>query len=148
MSDDIFREIIIDHSQRPRRHGHLEHPSHHGSGDNPLCGDKIRLELLIDDQGLIQDAAINAVGCAISTASASLMVDQLVGLSIKQATAMFDQVHKMLVQSEAPGDLEELRELAALQVVRQYPMRVKCASLCWHVLRHALSDSAEAVSTE
>ena len=148
MSEDIFREIIIDHSQRPRRHGQLEHPTHHGSGDNPLCGDKISLDLMIDDQGLINDAAINVVGCAISTASASMMVQQLVGLKVEQAAAMFDRVHEMLVQAKASVDLEELGELAALQVVKRYPMRVKCATLCWHVLKQALGDSAEAVSTE
>ena len=148
MSDDIFREIIIEHSRRPRRHGRLEHPTHHGSGDNPLCGDKISLDLSIDDQGLIRDAAISAVGCAISTASASLMAQELVGLRIEQATVMFDRVHDMLVQSETQLDLEALGELAALQVVRRYPMRVKCATLCWHVLKHALSDSAVAASTE
>jgi nitrogen fixation NifU-like protein len=148
MSDEIFREIIIDHSRQPRRHGHLEHPSHHGDGDNPLCGDKISLDLSIDDQGLIIDAAINAVGCAISTASASLMAQQLVGLSRAQATALFNQVHEMLVQSETGGDLEALGELAALQVVKRYPMRVKCATLCWHVLKHTLDSSAAPVSTE
>ena len=148
MNDDLFREIIIEHSQRPLRHGRLEHPTHHGSGDNPLCGDKISLDLSIDDQGLIQDAAINVVGCAISTASASLMAQQLVDLNVEQALAMFDRVHEMLVQSEAQPDLEELGDLAALQVVRRYPMRVKCATLCWHVLRHALSSSAVAASTE
>ena len=148
MSDEIFREIIIDHSQRPRRHGRLASPTHQGSGDNPMCGDKISLDLSIDALGLIQDAAINTVGCAISTASASLMAQKLVGLEVNQAAAMFDRVHQMLVQAEPPGDLEELGELAALQVVRRYPLRVKCATLCWHVLKQALSDSTGAISTE
>ena len=148
MSNDLFREIIMDHSQRPRRHGHLQDPTHQGHGDNPMCGDKIKLDLLIDPQGLIKDVAINVVGCAISTASASLMAHKLKGLSVTQAETLFDQVHDLLVQPELEGEHVELGEAAALQVVRQYPMRIKCATLCWHVLKHALADSGGSATTE
>jgi nitrogen fixation NifU-like protein len=148
MSEELYREIIMDHSQRPRRHGHLTDPTHQGHGDNPLCGDKIKLDMQIDNSGVIQDVAINVVGCAISTASASLMAHKLLGLNLEQAGSLFDQVHDLLVHPEREGELEELGEVAALQMVRRYPMRVKCATLCWHVLKHALDDSNGAATTE
>jgi nitrogen fixation NifU-like protein len=142
-----WKDVIIDHSQFPRRHGRLERASHEGHGENPVCGDRVHLQLLIDDSGLITDAGFEATGCAMSVASASLLSDNLLNRSIAQAEELFQAVHALLTGNpDAPAT--GLGELEALSLVKQYPSRVKCATLCWHVMRGALSGRQEMATTE
>ncbi len=142
-----WSEILVDHSQFPRRHGRLGSPTHEGRGENPFCGDRIALYLEVDGAGVVGDVRFEATGCAISTASASLLAENLHGLTLGEARALFDTVHAMLTK---PGDgaSEESGELAALQMVRRYPARVKCATLAWHVLRNALDGDGGVATTE
>jgi nitrogen fixation NifU-like protein len=142
-----WQELIIDHSQFPRRRGCLEHASHQASGENPLCGDRVRLYLEMDEQGLIRDARFEATGCAISLASASMLAAALPGRSRAQALELFSEVHGLLTGAgwrgaQAPGELE------ALGLVARFPLRVKCATLSWHVLRQALEGGSTTVTTE
>ena len=143
-----YSDIIIEHSQFPRHHGNIENPTHQGKGENPFCGDRISLEFTVDEAGVIEKAAIETVGCAISAASASLLASHLHGLSLGQAEELFDQV-RGLITGEADEDVEDqLGELAALAFARRYPSRVKCATLPWHVLKHAISQDESVATTE
>jgi len=151
MNDDRmqrFSEIIIEHSQFPRHHGTIENASHEGQGENPFCGDRIKLQLLVNDAGVIEQAVAESVGCAISIASASLLATHLHGLSLQQAEELFEQIHKVIVAGpDANGD-QQLGELAALTFAGRYPSRVKCATLPWHVLKHVLTGNTAIASTE
>lgn len=144
---DLYQEVILDHNRRPRNFGSVDAPSHHADGHNPLCGDKISLTLKIAD-GTIENAMFNGSGCAISKASASLMTDAIKGKSVAEAEALFEAFHKMVTtpMSEEP-DESAVGKLAVFSGVREFPARVKCASLAWHTLKAALSG-AEIISTE
>ncbi len=146
---DLYRDVILDHNRRPRNFGPLEPADVSVEGFNPLCGDHLTLRLRMAD-GKIEDIRFDGHGCAISTASASLMTEAVKGLTRAQALALFDRVHRLLTD-EAAGH-EDLGKLAALSGVREFPARVKCASLCWHTLASALHSAAAgvlpAVSTE
>ena len=142
-----WRDVIIDPSQFPRRHGQIERPSHEGHGENPFCGDRIRLQMLIDASGLISDVKFEASGCAISLASASLLSSHLLGKDLQQAHLLFTSVHELLTGKLDPPQ-PGMGELEALSLVRQYPARVKCATLPWHVMRHALQGGSAMVTTE
>ncbi len=142
-----WRDIIIDHSQFPRRHGQLERPSHEGHGENPFCGDRVRLQLELDASGVITDVKFEATGCAISLASASLLSSHLLRKDVQQAQLMFTSVHELLTGKLDPPQ-PGMGELEALGLIRQYPLRIKCATLAWHVMRHALQRSSEVVTTE
>ena len=151
MNDDRmqrFSEIIIEHSQFPRHHGVLEHPTHAGHGENPFCGDRISLQLLVSGDGVIEQAAVESVGCAISMASASLLATHLHGLSLLQAQSLFEKVRAVITEGSSEQNDEELGELAALAFAGRYPSRVKCATLAWHVLKHALEQDASVATTE
>jgi nitrogen fixation NifU-like protein len=143
-----YSDIIIEHSQFPRHHGSIENPTHQGHGDNPFCGDRVRLQFSVDDNGIIEEAAIESVGCAISTASASLLASHLRGLSLLQAEELFEQIRKVITSGADEGREEQLGELAALAFAGRYPSRVKCATLPWHVLKHALSRDDSVATTE
>ena len=143
-----YSEIIIEHSQFPRHHGTIENPTHEGHGENPFCGDRIKLQLSVNETGLIEQAAVASVGCAISTASASLMATHLHGLSLAQAEQLFDQVRAAITAGSNEEKEERLGELAALTFAGRYPSRVKCATLAWHVLKHALAGDDSIASTE
>ena len=143
-----YSEIIIEHSQFPRHHGSIENPTHQGHGDNPFCGDRVRLQFSVDDAGIIEKAAIESVGCAISTASASLLASHLQGLSLMQAEQLFEQIRSLITGGPDDGSDEQLGELAALAFAGRYPSRVKCATLPWHVLKHALSQDDSVATTE
>ena len=136
MDESLYRELIVDHGARPRNHGRLDAPTHEAVGDNPLCGDRVTLQLTVDPNGVIRAARIEATGCAISTASASLLTEAIEGLTIGEAQSLFDRVHEMMTTDCAVD--EDLGSLAALSVARRYPMRVKCATLSWHALREAI----------
>jgi nitrogen fixation NifU-like protein len=148
--NDLYRDVILDHNRRPRNFGVLEPADARAEGFNPMCGDRLTLRLKLAD-GTISDIRFEGQGCAISTASASLMTEAVKGRSRSEALQLFDQVHRLLTDDDAPPG-EELGKLAALSGVREFPARVKCASLCWHTLVSALrSTNAEAqpaVSTE
>ncbi len=142
---DLYRDVIVDHNRRPRNAGRLDAPTHHAEGDNPLCGDRLRLDIELDGD-VIRDLRIEGSGCAISTASASLMGEAVKGKTRAEAAALSAEVHGMLTGSA--GDPARLGKLAALDGVRAFPARVKCASLCWHTLNAALAGEAKPVTTE
>jgi len=151
MSDDRmqrYSEIIIEHSQFPRHHGSIENPTHEGHGENPFCGDRIKLQFSVGASGVIEKAAIETIGCAISTASASLLATHLYGLNLQQAKALFEQIHATILAGPAEETDQQLGELAALAFAGRYPSRVKCATLPWHVLKHALAGDDSVASTE
>ena len=147
---DLYRDVILDHNRQPRNFGPLDPADASIEGFNPMCGDRLTLRLRMAD-GMISDIRFEGQGCAISTASASLMTEAVKGKSREQALQLFDSVHDLLTDDAAPTG-EELGKLAALSGVREYPARVKCASLCWHTLASALKaadmKSVAAVSTE
>ena len=132
---DLYRDVILDHNRKPRNFGPLESADARVEGFNPLCGDRLTLRLKFANDE-IRDIRFEGQGCAISTASASLMTEAVKGKTRAQALTLFSLVHKLLTDDAAPAD--ELGKLAALSGVREYPARVKCASLCWHTLACAL----------
>jgi nitrogen fixation protein NifU and related proteins len=145
---DLYQQIIVDHNRSPRNFKKLAHPTREAEGANPLCGDQIKLEVeLAGDR--IADIGFQGSGCAISQASASLLTGAVQGKSTADAQELFRQVHTMLTSAPGtPVDTAKLGKLAALAGVRQFPVRVKCASLPWHTLRAALESAAESVTTE
>lgn len=146
---DLYRELILDHARKPRHFGKLESATHSAEGINPLCGDKLRLYLQVDAAGNIRDAAFEGSGCAISVASASLLTDSIIGLHERDALAKFEDVTSSLTASA--GDVQrsiKLGKLRALEGVRQFPTRVKCATLAWHALRSAINQQATPARTE
>ena len=147
MSDlnDLYQETIIDHSKRPRNRGKLSQATHSSEGYNPLCGDRLTLHLRMED-GRVAESAFEGVGCAISTASASLMTDAIKGKTAHEVESMFGTFHTLLTEDKLPA--AELGKLAVFSGVREYPMRVKCATLAWHTLRAALKGEQKPISTE
>ena len=143
---DLYRDVIVDHNRNPRNFGRLPHPSHSAEGNNPLCGDQLTLTVTMDGD-VVRDVRFDGHGCAISTASASLMTETIKGMKHAEVDALFARVHDMLTHSEATPDTS-LGKLAALAGVREFPSRVKCASLCWHTLNAALGHDHAPVSTE
>jgi nitrogen fixation NifU-like protein len=147
--NDLYRDVILDHNRTPRNFGVLEPADATVEGFNPLCGDRLTVRLKMDGER-ISDIRFEGQGCAISTASASLMTEAVKGRSRAEALGLFDRVHHLLTDDSASSD--ELGKLAALSGVREYPARVKCASLCWHTLVSALQSpdpqQVAAVSTE
>ena len=151
MADDLmqrYSEIIIEHSQFPRHHTVIENPTHEGNGENPFCGDRVKLQFSVDDEGVICEAAAESVGCAISMASASLLATHLHGLKLEQAEKLFEQVRAAITEGPDADRDEVLGELAALAFAGRYPSRVKCATLPWHVLKHVLAGDKSVVTTE
>jgi nitrogen fixation NifU-like protein len=148
--NDLYRDVILDHNRRPRNFGALEPADAAVEGFNPMCGDHLTLRLRLEDD-TISDIRFEGQGCAISTASASLMTEAVKGKTRGEALKLFDRVHQLLTDDAAPP-ADELGKLAALSGVREYPARVKCASLCWHTLASALKSAdlkfLPAVSTE
>ena len=154
MMDDIrelYQEVILDHGRNPRNFRRPEDANRAARGDNPLCGDRITVYLKVDGDGTIADAAFEGRGCAISTASASMMTDMVRGKSAAAARALFETFHNMFTDDEAvPVDAaleEDMDKLQVLSGVRQFPMRVKCATLAWHAMSAAMRGEEE-VSTE
>ena len=148
--NELYRDVILDHNRRPRNFGGLEPADASVEGFNPMCGDRLTLRLKLDDDK-ISDIRFEGQGCAISTASASLMTEAVKGRTRADALRLFDRVHQLLTDDAAPP-AEELGKLAALSGVREFPARVKCASLCWHTLSAALRtthpQALPAVTTE
>ena len=140
---DLYQEVILDHNRRPRNFRVLENPTHHAEGYNPLCGDRLNLFLRVEN-GVIAEVGFQGAGCAISKASASLMTDALKGQPVADGRALFERFHRM-VTTPPDVEVEDLGKLSALAGVRQFPIRVKCASLAWHTFKAALdrADGAE-----
>lgn len=148
MSDlrELYQEVILEHSKRPRCFGSLEHPTCSADGRNPLCGDQLTLTVEVQD-GAIKDIAFQGSGCAISTASASLMATTVKGKTTAEAEALFQRVHAMLTTPiDQPVDTEGLGKLQVFAGVREFPARVKCASLAWHTLKAALEGGGSATT--
>jgi nitrogen fixation protein NifU and related proteins len=143
---DLYQEVIFDHYKRPRNQGALDDPSHHAEGHNPLCGDRVTVYLKVDD-GVVRDVRFEGAGCAIATASASLMTEALKGRTLEEVDTLFRGFHAMVTDapSTEPPDLGKLEVLGG---VREFPARVKCATLAWHTLHAALKDQQHPVSTE
>ena len=144
---DLYRDIIVDHNRQPRNFGKLEHADAHADGHNPLCGDRLTVYLKMNGDR-IERATFDGSGCAISTASASLLTEAVKGKTVKEVEHLFNQVHDVLTHHDAPVDTAALGKLAALTGVRDFPARVKCATLCWHTLQAALHSNSQPVSTE
>ncbi|BAU48140.1 nitrogen fixation protein NifU [Sulfurifustis variabilis] len=147
MSDlrSLYEEVILDHNRRPRNFLYRpEGANRHAHGYNPLCGDDFTVSLRVED-GVIRDVGFEGAGCAISTASASLMTEAIKGKRIEEVERLFENVHELLTRDGEPADLGKLRVLAG---VREYPARVKCATLAWHTLHAALQNVPDTVTTE
>jgi nitrogen fixation NifU-like protein len=146
---DLYQEVVIDHSKKPRNFRKPEGANRKAEGINPLCGDEITLYLKLSGDDVIEDVGFKGAGCAISKASASLMTAAVKKKTKAEAQALFERVHSML--SEGPQskvDPQELGKLAVLSGVWEFPSRVKCATLAWHTLRSALDGAGAPVSTE
>jgi len=140
--DDLYQEVILDHNRKPRNFRVLD-AARKAEGFNPLCGDRLTVYLRVAD-GVITDVGFQGSGCAISKASASLMTESIKGKSVADATRMLERFQKMVTSPEPVDDLGKLKALAG---VRQFPVRVKCATLAWHTLRAALESPDAVVST-
>jgi nitrogen fixation NifU-like protein len=145
----LYEEVILDHNRNPRNFGRKPDGSICSAhGHNPLCGDEVQVHIKVVDD-IIEDIAFEGHGCAISTASASLMTEALKGKSQAEAAVLFDAIHKYLTeQGAADEDTDALGKLTVLGGVKEYPMRVKCATLAWHTLQAALEQDGNPVTTE
>ncbi len=143
---DLYRDVILDHNRRPRNFGALTGADAQADGHNPLCGDRLTVWVRLEGER-IADIRFEGKGCAISTASASLMTEAVKGKDKAAIQALYEQVHTLLTHQEATADAS-LGKLAALAGVSEFPARVKCATLCWHTLNAALERGADAVTTE
>jgi nitrogen fixation NifU-like protein len=147
MSDlsDLYQEVILDHNKRPRNFRTIEAANHVAEGFNPLCGDRLHLYLQVDND-VVTDVGFQGSGCAISKASASLMTDSIKGRPVAEVRALFERFHTM-VTTPPDQSVEDMGKLSVLAGVREFPVRVKCASLAWHTLKAAL-DRDPITSTE
>ena len=144
---ELYQDVIIEHNKNPRNFGKPETCDHEAKGNNPLCGDKFTIYALVED-GIVKDVSFEGRGCAISTASASLMTELVKGKSEEDAKAMFERFHDLVTADKDEPLDEELDKLNVLAGVRGYPMRVKCATLAWHTMKAALDESDDTVVTE
>jgi nitrogen fixation protein NifU and related proteins len=145
--NDLYRDVIVDHNKRPRNFGRLDPADAHADGHNPLCGDQLSVTVNLAGNK-ISDVKFDGSGCAISVASASLMTEAVLGKSVAEFEALRSKVHELLTQHDSTIDPMSLGKLGALSGVREFPARVKCASLCWHTLEAALQHQADPISTE
>jgi nitrogen fixation protein NifU and related proteins len=147
MSDlrDLYQQVILDHNRKPRNFRKIVDANRTAEGYNPLCGDRITIEATVED-GIVKDVAFQGAGCAISRAAASMMTASVMGKPEREVDALFDRVHAMLTGANGPA--ADIGKLAVFAGVREFPSRIKCATLAWHTLQAALSRAAEPVSTE
>jgi nitrogen fixation NifU-like protein len=146
---DLYQEVIIEHSKRPRNYHALDAPATSAQGYNPLCGDQVKVYVTIGDDDRVADVSFEGSGCAISTASASVMTEALKGKTVEEVEAMFETFHDLVTSGEASDEeLDELGKLAVFGGVSEFPTRVKCATLCWHTLRAALAGKEDPITTE
>jgi nitrogen fixation NifU-like protein len=144
---DLYQELILDHGSRPRNLKKLAGANHTADGYNPLCGDKVKVYVNLDGE-VVKDISFEGAGCAISTASASIMTETLKGKTRAEADALFEMFHDLVTGQQRKLDSPELGKLAVFSGVSEFPMRVKCATLSWHTLRAAIKGKEEVVSTE
>ncbi len=145
---DLYQEVVIDHSKRPHNFHKLEDANRSAQGYNPLCGDKVTVYVKLEN-GRLRDVSFEGSGCAISTASASIMTEAVKGKTAEEARNLFESFHDLVTRGNAPDDrATPLGKLAVFSNVSEYPVRVKCATLAWHTLRSALESSESVVSTE
>jgi len=150
MSDlrELYQEVILDHNKRPRNFHAIDRPTRVAKGHNPLCGDRLTLYVRIDGDR-IADVGFEGSGCAISKASASLMTEAVKGKTVVEAEALFDRFHDLVTSPpDEPVSTNGLGKLAVFAGVREYPARVKCASLAWHTMKNAVEDRGEVAKTE
>ncbi len=146
---DLYQQVIIDHTKSPRNFGQLAVCNHDAEGYNPLCGDQLHIYVQINDENIIEDIKFEGQGCSISTASASLMTQALKGQSVAQFKHLFTLFHDMATADLADKpDEEALGKLAVLAGVKEFPSRIKCATLCWHTLKAAIENKHEMAKTE
>lgn len=145
MLDDLYQELILDHNKNPHHYGELENNTHQAHGHNPLCGDEIDIFLIIKNNQ-IQDIRFTGQGCAIAKSSASIMTDELIGKTLSEVQVLFEDFHLLLTTENALG--EKLTKAHVFSGVRQFPIRVKCATLAWHTMNAALNQKSEPVTTE
>ena len=143
---ELYRDVILDHNRQPRNFGRLDPADAAADGHNPLCGDRLHITVRKDATRL-NDLRFDGQGCAISVASASLMSEAVKGKALAEIDALYRDIHRLLTEHDYQPT-RDLGKLAALSGVREFPVRVKCASLCWHTLHAALSSSPATVSTE
>lgn len=145
---ELYQQVILDHNKAPRNFRKIENPSKFAEGYNPLCGDKINIYVNFDNEN-ISDISFQGSGCAISKASASLMTSMLKGKTRKEAEELFNRFHDLVTDKLGDNpEIEDLGKLAVFAGVRDFPVRVKCASLAWHTMMNALHNKDEKVSTE
>lgn len=148
---ELYQEVILDHSRSPRNFRRPGQPTCQADGHNPMCGDQLSVFLVVDDRDVIEDAAFEGRGCAISVASASLMTEVLKGKTVAQAEQLFGAFHRLCTTGDSDPDgpdcdADPLERLQVFAGVRAFPIRVKCATLAWHTMKAALKGEAEASS--
>ena len=140
--DDLYREIILDHYRKPRNRGKLEHADLHAEGLNPVCGDEIAIDVELDAEGRVGAIAFGGRGCSISQASASMLTENIKGMSFAEARTLIGEFRRMMTEGgAAPAD--DKGDIESLQGVAKFPARVKCAMLSWNVLQQALEEGAK-----
>lgn len=145
--DELYQQMILDHYRRPRNHRVLADADRQAEGHNPLCGDHVKVYLKLKD-GVVEDVTFEGGGCAISTASASIMTETLKGKKLDEAKEIFKKFHNLITGHQEVSDERGMGKLEVFSGVCQYPARVKCATLAWHTLDAALQDRDEPISTE
>jgi nitrogen fixation protein NifU and related proteins len=145
--DALYQDLILDHNRKPRNYRSMENANRRAEGNNPLCGDRLTVWLLMDGE-TIQDVSFEGAGCAISRASASLMTTAIAGKTREEAEVLFERFHRLVTGNLPPGKTDDLGKLMAFNGVSAYPVRVKCASLAWHALKAAMEQPNAVVSTE
>lgn len=149
---ELYQEVILDHGKNPRNLRHPPDANREARGENPMCGDKFTVYLKVNDRGLVEDCAFEGRGCAISTASASMMTELVRGKTQAEAHVLFETFHDLCTKDEehhhdhGPVDEDTMEKLMVLSGVRQFPVRVKCATLAWHAMNAAIAGEAKASS--
>lgn len=141
---ELYQEVIFDHNRRPRNFHAMEEATHQADGHNPLCGDQLTVYARVND-GKVEEVSFIGHGCAISTASASLMTEAVKGQPIEEVESLFEDMHAMLTEAHPDRDMGKLEVLSG---VREFPARVKCATLAWHTLHNAITEARETAKTE
>ncbi len=141
---DLYQEVIFDHNRTPRNFHHMADATHQADGHNPLCGDQLTVYAKLDN-GIVQDISFVGQGCAISTASASLMTEAARGKTVAEVEQLFNNIHALLTEAHPECDLGKLEVLSG---VREFPARVKCATLAWHTLHNAITQASTTAKTE
>ena len=146
---ELYQETILDHNKKPRNFGPLAEANREADGHNPLCGDQLTVYARVNDEGILEELSFEGSGCAISKASASLMTEFEKGKPLSEVQADFERFHELVTSPpDTPPKIEGLGKLAVFSGVREYPMRVKCATLAWHALRAALEEDGKTARTE